>query len=380
MNTPLTPPIPFVWPEPLVSAGVTQYASALPFEAVARAALSVFGVVSAIDAQAVDWMEGYLSDNPKAQLRLVISIHPTCRTTEADLQNLLRLVERHGQRADYRVFPEASLLDRSSNLLCLCGTDGQTAISVGPTENMGFAQASPSQANLVTTVTAATFEACRKWFDYLWAIAGPLRPELVAAMPHLVLPQGDLVAAQLWDDYRQQCLSQDAQDTVEAVINPETGEPVADGEMGELVFTSLTKEALPIIRYRTRDLTRLLPGTARSMRRMEKITGRSDDMMIIRGVNVFPSQIEELILKRSELAPHYQCVLTRDGPMDDLKVLIETRPGVSPDSIEARAAAKMLQHEIKVYIGSSVAIELKAEGGVERSQGKAKRVVDLRGK
>ena len=164
------------------------------------------------------------------------------------------------------------------------------------------------------------------------------------------------------------------------IIHPETGEPVADGEMGELVFSSLTKEALPIIRYRTRDLTRLLPGTARSMRRMDKITGRSDDMMIIRGVNVFPSQIEELILKRAELAPHYQCVLTREGPMDDLKVLIETKPGVSPDSIEARAAAKQLQHEIKVYIGSSVAIELKAEGGVERSQGKAKRVVDLRGK
>jgi phenylacetate-CoA ligase len=164
------------------------------------------------------------------------------------------------------------------------------------------------------------------------------------------------------------------------IIDPETGEPVADGEMGELVFTSLTKEALPIIRYRTRDLTRLLPGTARTMRRMEKITGRSDDMMIIRGVNVFPSQIEELILKRAELAPHYQCVLTREGPMDDLKVVIETKPGVSPDSIEARAAAKMLQHEIKVYIGSSVAIELKGEGGVERSQGKAKRVVDLRKK
>jgi phenylacetate-CoA ligase len=164
------------------------------------------------------------------------------------------------------------------------------------------------------------------------------------------------------------------------IINPDTGEPVADGEMGELVFTSLTKEALPIIRYRTRDLTRLLPGTARTMRRMEKITGRSDDMMIIRGVNVFPSQIEELILKRAELAPHYQCVLTREGPMDNLKVLIETKPGVAPDGIEARAAAKMLQHEIKVYIGSSVDIELKAEGGVERSQGKAKRVVDLRNK
>ena len=162
------------------------------------------------------------------------------------------------------------------------------------------------------------------------------------------------------------------------IIHPETGEPVADGEMGELVFTSLTKEALPIIRYRTRDLTRLLPGTARTMRRMEKITGRSDDMMIIRGVNVFPTQIEELILKRPELSAHYQCVLTREGPMDNLKVAVETRPGLSPESIEARAAAKMLQYEIKVYVGSSVEIELRAEGGVERSQGKAKRVVDQR--
>jgi phenylacetate-CoA ligase len=162
------------------------------------------------------------------------------------------------------------------------------------------------------------------------------------------------------------------------IINPETGEPVADGEMGELVFTSLTKEALPIIRYRTRDLTRLLPGTARTMRRMEKITGRSDDMMIVRGVNVFPTQIEELILKRPELSAHYQCVLSREGPMDNLTVVVETRPGLSPESIEARAAAKMLQHEVKVFVGSSVAVTLKPEGGVERSQGKAKRVVDLR--
>jgi phenylacetate-CoA ligase len=164
------------------------------------------------------------------------------------------------------------------------------------------------------------------------------------------------------------------------IIHPETGEPVADGEMGELVFTSLTKEALPIIRYRTRDLTRLLPGSARTMRRMEKITGRSDDMMIIRGVNVFPSQIEELILKRPELAPHYQCLLTREGPMDTLKVAVETRAGLKPDSIEARAAAKLLQHDIKVYIGTSVAMDVRPEGGIERSQGKAKRVLDLRGK
>ncbi len=164
------------------------------------------------------------------------------------------------------------------------------------------------------------------------------------------------------------------------IIDPETGVPVPDGEQGELVFTSLTKEALPIIRYRTRDLTRLLPGSARTMRRMEKITGRSDDMMIIRGVNVFPTQIEELILRRPELSPHYQCVLTREGPMDNLKVVVETTPGVDPEGIEARAAAKLLQHEIKVYVGSSVEVELKHEGGIERSVGKARRVIDLRRK
>lgn len=162
------------------------------------------------------------------------------------------------------------------------------------------------------------------------------------------------------------------------IIDPETGAVLPDGELGELVFTSLSKEALPIIRYRTRDLTRLLPGTARTMRRMEKITGRSDDMMIVRGVNVFPTQIEELILKQAALAPHYLCVLTREGPLDSLTVRVETRPGVALDSAEARAAAAALQHDIKTYVGSSAAIELKAEGGVERSQGKAKRVLDLR--
>ncbi len=162
------------------------------------------------------------------------------------------------------------------------------------------------------------------------------------------------------------------------IIHPDTGELVPDGELGELVFTSLTKEALPIIRYRTRDLTRLLPGSARTMRRMEKITGRSDDMMIVRGVNVFPTQIEELILKRAELAPHYQCVLRREGAMDGLLVLVETRADIAPDSRAAQAAAQLLQHEIKVYVGTSVEIELRAAGCVERSVGKAKRVVDRR--
>ena len=162
------------------------------------------------------------------------------------------------------------------------------------------------------------------------------------------------------------------------IIDPETGALLPDGEFGELVFTSLTKEALPIIRYRTRDLTRLLPGTARTMRRMEKITGRSDDMMIVRGVNVFPSQIEELILKQAALSAHYQCILSKDGHMDALTVAVETQPGVAIHSEAAREASAALAHDIKTYIGSSAAIELRAEGGVERSAGKAKRVLDLR--
>jgi phenylacetate-CoA ligase len=162
------------------------------------------------------------------------------------------------------------------------------------------------------------------------------------------------------------------------IIDPETGEVLPDGELGELVFTSLTKEALPIIRYRTRDLTRLLPGTARTMRRMEKITGRSDDMMIIRGVNVFPTQIEELILRQSALSAHYQCILQKDGPLDTLTVKVETRTGLSCDSSEAKQAAVNLEHEAKAYIGTSLKVELCLEGGIERSMGKAKRVIDQR--
>ena len=162
------------------------------------------------------------------------------------------------------------------------------------------------------------------------------------------------------------------------IINPDTGEPVADGEWGELVFTSLSKEALPIIRYRTRDLTRLLPGTARTMRRMEKITGRSDDMMIVRGVNVFPSQIEELILRQPALSAHYLCVLSKEGPLDILTVKVETGQGVSPESSAARAAAQALMHDAKAYIGTSLLVQLCVEGELERSQGKARRVLDMR--
>ena len=160
------------------------------------------------------------------------------------------------------------------------------------------------------------------------------------------------------------------------VIDPDSGRPVPDGEPGELVFTSLTKEALPIIRYRTRDLTRLLPPTSRSMRRMQKVTGRTDDMMIIRGVNVFPTQIEELILKQPALAPHYYCEISRTHHLDELTIHVEMQPGQG----ETHDAARRLEHEIKAYIGVTAAVRLVAPGGVERSMGKAKRIVDRRPK
>ena len=158
------------------------------------------------------------------------------------------------------------------------------------------------------------------------------------------------------------------------IINPETCAPMDDGEMGELVFTTLTKEGLPMIRYRTRDLTRLLPGTARSMRRMEKITGRTDDMIILRGVNVFPSQIEELVLENDKLAPHFQIELTKDGSMDKMKVIVERMPATSG----ARDMGSTLKNRIKDTVGISVSIDVGEPGTVERSEGKARRVIDLR--
>src|SRR4051794_40857072 len=155
------------------------------------------------------------------------------------------------------------------------------------------------------------------------------------------------------------------------VIDPETGAPLPDGQPGELVFTSLTKQAMPVIRYRTRDLTRLLPGTARSMRRMEKITGRSDDMMIVRGVNVFPTQIEKLILRDERLAPHFLMELSRRDRLDEMTVKVEARPGA--DEVTREACNKDLSHLIKALIGVTAAVETTAPGAIERSIGKAKR-------
>jgi len=161
------------------------------------------------------------------------------------------------------------------------------------------------------------------------------------------------------------------------IVNPQTGEPVADGEMGELVFTTLTKQAMPLIRYKTRDLTRLLPGSARSMRRMEKITGRSDDMIILRGVNVFPTQIEEQLMATSGLSPHFQIELLKQGNMDAMHVHVEAIAAVANAAAKTASAAALTQ-KIKDVIGISVAVQVRAPGGIPRSEGKAVRVIDNR--
>ncbi len=161
------------------------------------------------------------------------------------------------------------------------------------------------------------------------------------------------------------------------VIDPETGEVLPDGQEGELVFTSLTKQAMPVIRYRTRDRTRLLPGTARTMRRMEKVTGRTDDMMILRGVNVFPTQIEELLLDIAGLAPHFECVLTRPDRLDELTVRVERRDGAL-EADDSEHAAAQLCDRIRQRIGVTVGVEVVEPGGLLRSVGKARRVVDKR--
>ncbi len=161
------------------------------------------------------------------------------------------------------------------------------------------------------------------------------------------------------------------------IIDRESLQPIPDGEEGELVFTSLIKEAMPIIRYRTRDLTRLLPGSCRNMRRMDKITGRSDDMMIIRGVNVFPSQIEEQILKVEGLSPHYQLEISRNNNLDELSVNVEVRENAFGADMRERLA-KELQHHIKSFIGISARVNLHDVEAVARSQGKAQRVIDKR--
>ncbi len=160
------------------------------------------------------------------------------------------------------------------------------------------------------------------------------------------------------------------------MIDPDTGAALPDGTAGELVFTSLTKEAMPVVRYRTRDLTRLLPGTARAMRRMEKVTGRSDDMLIVRGVNLFPTQIEEQLLLSQRVTGHYHLVLSRAGRMDEVTVHVEAR---APEDAGHQAEASAIAARIKGTIGLTLRVVIEPPGAIERSGGKARRVIDRRG-
>lgn len=171
---------------------------------------------------------------------------------------------------------------------------------------------------------------------------------------------------QLWEDH-----------FYPEIIDPNTGETLPDGSFGELVLTTLTKEALPLIRYRTRDLTRLLPGAGRGMRRIERISGRSDDMLIVRGVNLFPTQVEEIILRDPRIAPIYQLVISKKGRMDSLEVKTELRPGLYDGSAASATKADLTQ-QIKAATGLSAIVSIEPENTVERSPGKAKRVIDLR--
>ena len=237
------PPVPFVWPALRVTQGDARYASDLPFESVIEHAIAVFGVVSAFDRKAIDWLEGLLADHPAVKLRIVFSIHPTCRTAESDLEEATRLTERHGARVAFRMYPERSLTDRGSNLICFNHADGKLFIATGPSDNLGLGRRSGSHANLVLTPDTSTFESCRKWFDGLWQISGDLRPEVVRLLPKLVLPQGDPAAAALWEDFRNRCLEKAIVENkvVKEVVDPETGEvTLVDGDGKEL--TSPTDE------------------------------------------------------------------------------------------------------------------------------------------
>jgi phenylacetate-CoA ligase len=160
------------------------------------------------------------------------------------------------------------------------------------------------------------------------------------------------------------------------IVDPDTAQARADGEPGELVFTSLTKEALPVVRYRTRDLSRLLPGTARPFRRIARIHARTDDMVIIRGVNVFPTQVEEIVLEDPALSGHFFLEVTRPRTLDELRVVVEARP--ASGALEREESGRVLAGKVKSRIGVSVDVEVRSEGGVERSLGKARRVYDRR--
>ena len=251
--------LPFVWPGPAFNAEPDLCSPKLSFEDALDQAISVFGVVSAVDSHAVDWMESFLADRADSKLRLVLSLYPTCRTSDEDLRNVLRLVDRHGDRAAFKIYPERFLDDRSSNLICFVDSDGRLAISAGPTENLGFAGAGPSQANVATPVAHATFEACRRWFDSIWVIAGLLSKGNTTAIPRLSLPEGDSDAAALWDSFRSNCLSHDGagKPLTRVLVDPVTGAATLVDNEGKPVASPTEEIGIPKLDPFTEKISRL---------------------------------------------------------------------------------------------------------------------------
>ncbi len=255
----LRPSIPFVWPDSRVSAGLTAYKAWPPFDEVALAAKSIFGVVSAPDISTVKWLDGYIAGSERTKLRIVVSVYPTCRTTAEDLANLLMLEQRHGKRVGFRLFPEMEVLDRSSNMLCLCGQDGGAMMMVGPTENMGFAKSSRSQANVVCPANSLTLHQYRKWFDYLWGISAPLRADTIASIPRLVLPQGSEEAHRRWEAFREACFGDELQAAApgRVAIDPDTGEVTEVDKSGNPVSSATDEIDVPKLDALAEAITKL---------------------------------------------------------------------------------------------------------------------------
>jgi hypothetical protein len=256
---PLYPKPPFIWPDTRAAAGEGRAVTAVPFESLILSSSTVFGVVSAIDRRAVDWMEGFLADRQDAKLRIVLSIYPTSRTTSDDLEEIKRLAERHGDKAKFRIFPEQSLTDRSSNFLAFVDSSSTRLLVTGPTENIGFDTTTESQANLVTAVSNATFEACRKWFDVFFANSAHLTSELIAMLPQLVLPPGQEEAARDWRRFREHCIPKEAvaEKRVHLVEDPETGETILVNERGEPVDSTTEEAGVPVVEKLVEEISLL---------------------------------------------------------------------------------------------------------------------------
>jgi hypothetical protein len=255
----MTSQLPFVWPNPTSSTSARASTVPSPYEAALKTARSIFGIVSAIDSQAVDWIESMVADNAVLQLRTVISVHPTCRTTGEDLHNLLRIMDRHADRVVFRVSAEDSLRDRSSNLLCVHGNDGVTVLAVGPTENFGFVSGITSHCNLMSVAQPMVIEACRQWFDFLWASCAPLDDEAASSLPRLVIPNGDPEAARLWAKFRESCLATNTrgESPVRWELDPENGQPVLLSSTGEAIESVTGEIGIPSLNPFHREIARL---------------------------------------------------------------------------------------------------------------------------